>query len=307
MGEHAQAVDHLTRCLYVSQPEESHLRKAHALLVSSLTATGRHEEAWQASLAGLASFPDDPELLFRHGMLAHALGRLEDAERAYRGALANREERHFSSVDPGIIGHKARHNLALTSADRGRHALAEVQWRHAVAEAPGFREGHRCLAECLIQQAKYRAAEVQIEHMLAQPAFHGDGQVLKSRLAEAQGDFASARCELETAVARMPDDRQPLQALCQFLFEHGELEDARQTLHRLVELCPRDGAAHHNLGLVYLRMGQSEHALPWLRQSLRLRPEGRLTWEQLAQTLDALGRPDEAAETRQQAQRIAAF
>jgi tetratricopeptide (TPR) repeat protein len=307
MGDHRRAAEYLERCLRCSHPEESHVRKAHALLVSTLAAQGHRDEAWQACCEGRKSFPDDPELLFRQGMAAHALGRLDEAEQAYRGALANREERHFSSVDPGIIGYKARHNLALVYEARGRDDLAELQWRQAVAESPAFREGQRCLGESLLRRRRYVSAEVHIENMLTQPLLRSAAKVLRAQLAGLRGEPEAARRELEDAVAAAATSSESLQPLCRLLFEHGHLEDARQALHRLVELCPEDGAAHHNLGLVYLRLGQAENAIAWLRESLRLRPKAILTWEQLAQTLDALGRPDEAVEARQQAQRIGAL
>lgn len=298
MGDHDRAVEYLERCLRCSHPDESHVRKAHALLAASLAARGRLDEAWQACCEGRESFPDDPELLFRQGMAAHALGRLPQAEEAYRGALANREQRHFSSADPGIVGHKARHNLALVYVDMRREDLAELQWRHAVAEEPGFREGQRCLAETLIRQAKYYAAEIHIEGMLQQPSLRIEAVIQQACLAEARGDLQAARRKLDEAVGESPDRIEPLQALCKFLFEHGDLEDTRQALHRLVSLSPRDGAAAHNLGLVYQRAGQLQDAVHWLRESLRVRPGSAATWEQLVSTLEQLGLTEEAAKAR---------
>jgi tetratricopeptide (TPR) repeat protein len=294
MGDHDRAVEYLERCLRCSHSEESHVRKAHALLVASLADQGRLDEAWQACCDGRKTFPDDPELLFRQGMAAHALGRWPQAEQAYRGALANREQRHFSSVDPGIVSHKARHNLALVYVDMGREDLAELQWRHAVAEAPDFREGQCCLAETLIRQAKYYAAEIHIEGMLEQPSLRTEADIQKAGLAEARGDLQAAHRRLEDAVGESPDRVEPLQALCKFLFEHGHAEDAKQALRRLVGLSPQDGAARHNLGLVYLRAGQLHDAVYWLRESLGVRPGSAATWEQLAATLQQLDLTEEA-------------
>lgn len=294
MGDHDRAVEYLERCLRCSHSEESHVRKAHALLMASLAAQGRLDEAWQACCDGRKTFPDDPELLFRQGMAAHALGRLPQAEEAYRGAMANREERHFSSVDPGVVGHKACHNLALVYVDMGREDLAELQWRHAVAEVPGFREGQRSLAETLIRQAKYCAAEIHIEGMLEQPSLRTEAVIQQACLAEARGDLSAAHRRLEEAVGESPSRIEPLQALCRFLFERGDLEDAKQALHRLVSLFPQDGAACHNLALVYLRAGQLQDAVHWLRESLRVRPGSAGTWEQLVSTLDQLGLTDDA-------------
>ncbi len=44
-----EAIGYLERCLAVSVPEESHVRKAFALLVSSLSQANRHDDAWRAN------------------------------------------------------------------------------------------------------------------------------------------------------------------------------------------------------------------------------------------------------------------
>ncbi|MGO8745387.1 MAG: glycosyltransferase [Thermoguttaceae bacterium] len=192
MGEHEAAVGFLRRCLQVSDASESHVRKAYALLVASLGQLGRQGDAWEACRTGREIFPDDPELLFRHGMLAQASGRLREAEQAYRQALADRDARHFSSIDPGILGHKARHNLALVYQEMGRCDLAEVQWRETAAAVPGFRPGRRSLVDVLIRQGKLVAAEIEVESMLAEPLLAVDTRVLSARVAEARGSPARA-------------------------------------------------------------------------------------------------------------------
>ena len=125
----------------VSSAGESHLRKAYALLVSSQYQADRHEAAWEACQRGSELFPEDKELLFRSGMLHHHFGRLEQAAGTYLEILNGQAERHFSSVDSGIDGFKARHNLALVYNDMQAFDRAEEQWRLIVAEKPDYRPG----------------------------------------------------------------------------------------------------------------------------------------------------------------------
>ena len=115
MDDHDTAVDYLRRCVAVSALDESHLRKAYALLVSSLEHCGRTDEACDSCDSGLGLFPDDPELRFRCGMLAHSIGDLQGAEAAYLKVIHTRNSDQFSSVDPGIMSYKARHNLGLVT------------------------------------------------------------------------------------------------------------------------------------------------------------------------------------------------
>ena len=129
MDLHNDAVKWLRKGIELAGPHESHLRKAYALLAASLHQLDRQEEAWQVCRGGLSRFPNDPELLFRQGMLAHEAGRLREAAEAYRMTLAKRGGRYFASVDQGILGCKARHNLACVYADMNCPDLAEIQWR----------------------------------------------------------------------------------------------------------------------------------------------------------------------------------
>ncbi len=134
----AEAVHWLTRCLEVSRPEESHVRKAHALLVSVLYQQQRFQEAFEACQKARRDYADDKELLFRQAMLEHQLGRLDDAVRSYKTVLEAPVDRHFSSVDIGLAGYKARHNLALVYEDLGEMDLALQEWRVILNDYPGY-------------------------------------------------------------------------------------------------------------------------------------------------------------------------
>ena len=120
-GDHNRAVDCLCRSILASQPNDSQVRKAFALLACSWTALERFEQALRAVDAGLALVGHDVELHFRRGIILHRVGRLQDAADAYQAALTARcDVQHFASVDPGIGGFKCRHNLcARLPGNRG--------------------------------------------------------------------------------------------------------------------------------------------------------------------------------------------
>jgi tetratricopeptide (TPR) repeat protein len=160
-GRHGEAVRWLRRSTEVARPTESHLRKAYALLAASLHQLGRRDEAEQVCRRGLALFPGDPELLFRQGMLAHEAGRLVESAQAYRQALAKPGRRYFASIDRGIAGVKARHNLACVYADMDRHDLAEIQWRRILDHAPHNRRARQMLVETLLRERRFVTAELE--------------------------------------------------------------------------------------------------------------------------------------------------
>jgi tetratricopeptide (TPR) repeat protein len=238
-------------------------------------------EAQQVSHEARLRFPKDPELQFREGNLAHAQGRLPDAVAAYRAALRNDDQRHFSSIDPGIFGHKARHNLALVYHELGRGDLAEFQQRSVRRERPGFRPGAVALAQSLISRCKLTAAELEIEKMSRLPILQSEASLLAAELADAAGNVDKARQRFEDLVKRFPDRRDVHESRCKFYFQRASAGEAEAALCELLERFPADGAAWHNLGTIYLTQRRVGEAIGALRQSLRFRPDSPATRRQL--------------------------
>ena len=145
-GNHLEAIRHLIRCIEVSGAQESHLRKTYALLVGSLMQLGHLDQAAIYLTEGLQHFPIDTELLFRRAMLQHQTGQLEDAVDTYLRLLAQREERHFTSIDSGLVDHKTRHNLAIVYEDLGMPNQAEQQWREILKTRPNYAPARRALS-----------------------------------------------------------------------------------------------------------------------------------------------------------------
>lgn len=292
--QYEEAIKYLNRCIEVSHAEESHLRKAYALLVNAYAQSDRHDSAWGTCQTGLKLFPDDKELLFRAGMLHHHLGRLEEAEQTYLRALHDHEERHFTSVDSGIAGAKARHNLAIVYEDMGELDKAEEQWRVVLQEKDRYRPGWRGLGETLLKRGDLGAVESMAAELKGEKNLGGLGAVFAARLLERRGDINAARSELEQACAESSGDLDPLRELCRLLFERGDPSEAELALKRLCEGDPEDGAVLHNLGTVYSRMGRYEEAASAYRRSLKVRRKSPNTSLHLGYALRDIGRIQEA-------------
>jgi O-antigen biosynthesis protein len=339
----AEAADYLRRGIARSGPEESHLRKAYALLVYAEMKLNRHEAALEVCRQGRAMFPKDAELRFREGVLLHELGRLPEARRAYLDVLATRETRHFSSVDRGLAGFKARQNLAVIAGGLGDLVEAEEQWRRIVAEVPHYRPGWRGLGETLIRGGHFGEAEALVQELLRTPkatrdpggrgsvravdfqarteprppdpcqvlgALNNDrlrveGWLLKSRIALRLDRWEDARTALDRAVAECPDDPEVLNRRCQLLFEHGSPDDAETALKRLIAHDPQDPAAYYNLGTLLLRTRRYDEAACAYRQSLRYRTNHPATYLNLGSALRDGGRISEAVAAWERALRLA--
>ena len=299
MDESKTAVDFLKRCLLCSSPEESHVRKAYALLVGCLLQFDRDEEARRILGRGRELFPNDSELLFRLGILEQRAKNYENAIAAYQGALDDHGDRHFSSRDRGITGYKARHNLAGVYRELGRLDHAELQWRLALSEQPGYCDGWRGLVDALLDQRKYTTLEVEIDTARGGELPGEELACASARLATRRGNVNSAIEVLDAAISAGENIVEPLRLKCQLLFEQSAVDEAIVALESLCQLSPRDGAAWHNLGTAYQRAGREVMAVDCYQRSLAVRPDSETTSMQLDRAQQALSRAEMAPRGRQ--------
>lgn len=306
MDEAEKAIDCLQQSIAVSRPEESHVRKAYALLAGCLLQLECYEECRTTLQHGLELFDGDAELLFRLGVLEQKLANYEAAIAAYEGALENRGERRFSSRDRGITGYKARHNLAGVYRDIHRSDLAELQWRLALDEEPSFRAGWQGLVDVLLEQKRLVSLEVEIESAFETGVVaHVDLTLAKSRLSAARGDVRAAVDLLDAELPHLNGEAVEAQRLkCQLLFEHGS-EQATEALEELSRMAPDDGAVWHNLGTAHQRAGRPADAIPHYERSVSLRPDSAHTWMQLGHAQRDSGDEDAARRSWERAQSLA--
>ena len=137
-GQAGRGAAALRRSLEKSHPKDSIVRKLYALIAGCHRLRGRTAEALAAVREGRGVCPDDAELLFLEGLLRRERGDLTGAEACLLGVLDSKPGPHFASVDAGLRGYKARHNLAVVYHQQGRAGDAEAQWRRVVAERPDF-------------------------------------------------------------------------------------------------------------------------------------------------------------------------
>src|SRR5262249_37879969 len=125
----AEALPLLRRSIERSHPHDSIVRKLYALVVQCHRQLGQTTEALAACGEGRRHYPEDAELLFQEALVRRERADLGGAERCLLRLLEGWEAAHFASVDAGLRGHKAHHNLAVVYREQGRDADAEAQWR----------------------------------------------------------------------------------------------------------------------------------------------------------------------------------
>jgi tetratricopeptide (TPR) repeat protein len=305
MKRYEEAARYLRRTLANAGPQESHVPKAFSLLIQALSEQGQLNEAQAQCDEGLERYPDDPELIFRAGVLAQHAGRHCDAERYYRTVLEGAFAPRFRSIDRGILGYKTQQNLACLHADQGRHAEAEYYWRRILADRPDYVVAWIGLVSSLLKQNKIAEARTVIANSEILRRNRSLRKQLEANLHQATGNPSAAQRLLQEAVATSPDDLELRDALCRHLFEHAALEEAESALETLVEKSPNNAAALYNLATVRLRRGQYEAAVESYKSSLTLRPNWPPAYSHLATCYERLGRIKEAAGALEKANGIA--
>ena len=293
--EYAEAETHFRRCLQVSNPGESHLRKAYALLVNCQREQGRIDEGIQTATEALEVFDGDKELLFRRATLYQHVKRFEEAAADYRRVLDESVEKTFQSVDPSISGYKAHHNLALTLLDMQQQDAAIDHWRKAVDDCPEFATAWLMLARQLSETQRSHELSDLLNAMPESPLTAATRALIEAMVHEEAGEFLKAQRVLETGWQKTQDS-ECLDQLARLLIENGMIEQSIPVLERLMNARPADAAVLHNLGQALHQCGRTADAILKLEESYRLRPLDSRNVHLLAVAYEQEGMPDRAIE-----------
>lgn len=193
-------------------PEDARLRRAVA-----------EYEAGQRAVADLPTGRMNLALLYTDQ------GRLDEAERQYRTAIAQA---------PLFLPPVA--NLAQLLAARGRRADAEAVLREGVSRMPREGELHYSLGLLLAENGELDQAAVALERAAAllpdRPRVHYNHGLVLQRL----GSRAEAGAALERAARSAPDEPAFARALAIYYVQAGRWREARDEARRWMALAPGD-------------------------------------------------------------------
>lgn len=279
-GHHETAVEWLMKSIAAAKNDESHVRKAYALLGVSYRELGHPEEALYHFDKGLEAVGDDPELFFHKAMTLTALGRLEEARDAYL-KVGGDTDRYFSSFDTGILGFKKHFNLASVCYQLGRYQEGCQHMRQAVATgAPEAAEG---LFFAAMEQGDGRTAGEALEHLrrLTGPTIRW------AELGLRQAELRSEDAEhfARRLVSEFPNGEGPRLLLARLLLQNGREHEATPVLDVLDAMGCAEGVYYK--GIAAVRAGRPEDALFFFRRAQSIDPGHELTREQI-QALEKL-------------------
>jgi tetratricopeptide (TPR) repeat protein len=221
------------------------VRKLHALIAQCHRELKQSAEAVQICAAGRKIYPDDAELLFMESMILRERADHRGAEERLHRLINGREDDHFSSVDAGLRGYKARHNLAVICVDQQRFSEAETHWCVAIQDEPAFIPAQLGLGEMYAKNKNWDKLEAHVQR-LNQLGPRGEevGQYLLGQGKMVAGELSAARFRLKTASTQFPKSLRIKRLLAEVTLKEGiDLPAAEQVLREILELDPNDEKA----------------------------------------------------------------
>ncbi|MCK6453885.1 MAG: tetratricopeptide repeat protein, partial [Alphaproteobacteria bacterium] len=228
--------------------------------------------------AAVGSRPSMPQDLLESAKLLHRDGRLPEAERAYRAALAARPD------DARIL-----HFLAALLDQRGDGDGALVLLERATEEQPGFVPAQINLARLLARRGALERAEQAWRRVALLAPDDAAARLGLAGVLHRRQDLNGAIAEYRAALALAPDDLTALTNLGAALQATGDTAGAEASLRRALALSPRDREALNNLGNVLMDQNRGEEAAAAFRAALAEAPDDAQIRANLGNALEKIG------------------
>ncbi|MDD2540981.1 MAG: tetratricopeptide repeat protein [Desulfuromonadaceae bacterium] len=233
----------------------------------------------------LKSFPNDVELHAGRAAAYVQLGQYDKAEQEF--VL-------LKSLQPKEV--KYQQGLADVYRRSGRLDLAIKELQASLLDNSSNKEGHRLLAEALMEKGEREAARK--EYLLA-----GVDVTINPEDFASKGDgfmkvheFGQAISAYQTALKGRPAWLDVQYKLGKAQMSAGRDDDAIATLTSLIKAGFNDGAVFFDLGLLHERSGQLDEAISAFRLSLIHDPDNVNSHRRLAEIFTSRGSFTEAAD-----------
>lgn len=218
------------------------------------------ERAIELLRQGLERAPRNPDLLYNLGLVLHFVGRLDEAEEAFRQAL---------SANPKNPRYHAWIGTILLARGPAELDAAIAVLKESVRLGPNYAYGHYQLGRAYLLKNQAAAAAPMLERAVARnpryrEAYYSLGQAylrLGKREAAQRAlarfrkldAFERQRRHLSVLARAAPDDPEPRLRLARFLAENGEREAAIRTLETMTRVFPDYAPAREELARLQKR------------------------------------------------------
>ena len=254
------------------------------------------------------------EQALRQGIAAHKEGKIQEAERLYRAILQSQP------THPD-----ANHNLGVLAVSVNKAEAALPFFKTALEANPKIEQFWLSYIDALIKEKQFDNAK----EVLEQGKKHGvDGKrlsVLEAQLSPItqktnpsssspsqeqlsslleyyqKGRHDDAEKLAISITEQFPEHQFGWKILGALFAQKGMKNEALNANQRSLHLAPLDAEAHSNLGNTLNELGRLEEAEASLRQAIALKPDFPEAHNSLGHTLQILGRLDEAEASLRQA------
>ncbi len=237
--------------------------------------------------------PRQPDALHLLGVIAHDVGRLDEAVELIAESL------RVNPNNPAAIN-----NLAGVLKDQRRYSEAIEFYDAALAATPEQAHIHSNRGNALKEQGRFEEAiEAYRRALELNPSSYAAHSNLGTVFKE-QGRNNEAIACFERALALNPHSHECHSNLGVVLLALGRHEQAERSFRAALKMNPKSAAAHTNLGAALKEQGRAPEALLCHLHALELKPTSHFALNNLGMALKEMGRFAEAAGCFQKALQI---
>jgi tetratricopeptide (TPR) repeat protein len=259
------------------------------------------------------------EQQLKSGMSQQQAGRLKEAERIYREALAqepnNPDALHLLGV---VLGHMGQLDAALELIRRAIRFLPDYAeacnslgnvfmqkreleealkaYREAIRIRTDFSEAHNNLGLSLKDLGRLEEAVVAFSDASRQKPDWTTPQLNLGQLFREQGRAEEALSAFGRAMQIDPQNADTVSFVATALADLHRFDEALSTLDRAAAMEPNSALTHAARGMILSRQGQGMRAVESFRRAVEIAPELISAWINLGYALRQIGQFKEAAE-----------
>jgi len=206
--------------------------------------------------------PENADLDYEFGMVAHKLSLDDDAIDAFQEALKQRKNDAL-----------ALYNLGFALMARARFDDARLQFSRYVEVRPDDASGHCALGMSLAALERADEARAQFERSIALDSKQSESYYRLGLLDLEAGNYDAATRDLQKSLEHKPNDAGAQTALGKVEFEQKHYAGALAQLQQAVSQDDSLQEAHYYLGLTLARMGRKQESDEQLQIAARLEQE----------------------------------
>ncbi len=241
--------------------------------------SGRLDEAIRCYKEALAFNPKDIDAISNMGTALQTLGNLDAAAACYRKAIA---------IKPDFPD--AQFNLGNPVMKQGQTDAAVVSYQKAIAIEPDYVHAQFNLGNAWQTQGKLDAAADCYQKVLAIAPEYADAYSNLGMIFMEQGQLDAAIGSLQKAINLNPVHAEALSNLGNALMEQGKLDEAVEKYHQAIAIRPDYATAHSNLGNALQKQGKLDAAVTCYHKAIAINPDHAESYCNLGTALTIQGK-----------------